>query len=1035
MEEYITFGCGYLRCWGAIAKADIFISLDGEDLTDSIVLGDYPGQFILAVEGNTIFEPNDISVEVVNGTLDPVGDSNTSYYFQFNSEGEAAVNITTKVDMTIDGQNIPADTLIYQLWLYYNSYVNLYAAFGIGLAELSIPPEEEDVQQGELPSDNIDQPTEIITEEEPNATESMPAVGYNLPPLKASERELRKVLLNCPNIDEEIISYKHNREEIESLNMSGEGCGQLLLDGVIEVSSDITTNQIWTANNVYYITSAINVQALLVIEPGTIIEFAYDTAMYVNNGGTLISSGMPDNPIIYTCDFLYPDWGYYWEYLPDYGNYYFCPVYIEETATPATTVTYSFIEGSLVGIVTNNITLDHPIENNYLIGNIYGIGEYGTRHTDITNNLCYFNDTSGIDVHLADINGVGDANSIITISNNTSDSYQYCGITIHGVEIEQDAGWVVFVNNIVSESYQYGISLVDNYLYASVLNTGYYGNPVNKNWEFDEYNPVFEDEMPYVDGIGILPICYLQQDCNFVNNGFEYIEQTRLIGKTTDVNCFPDSNIVDLGFHYPNWDYSNAGEGNTLTSDLNHDLVVNFLDFAILAADWQSDYNINDLNTMSDQWLQIANAHPPIAVTVSDDPNNLMGDVDIGISGLSYNTTEGYIYVDGELMGYIDYTGDSEETCELAPIKTQTLGNGQHDIKAVTIDVNGLITVSQTISVDMNNDLYYVTKANNFNEGEDYHLFAMSNSPNEFRVKLVGWDGTTVWTSSNSSGGLNTAVPSNVLTGQIYNTAIEMESGSPPVFHLMFVDPIKNRKKKPGPYKVAIFLPNGRFKDGQPTADCRMRAVAELIGWCEARNMNYIILYKGECTWNNFAEVLSHPSVNYVYIVAHGGYYVTSGTERVNRMWFYVSGLLGFGTNTVVSYKGGLPGYMDINPFVHSMNSLGLYQSTQIRLVYMTVCHQGSSESTEMAEQWLDWSMGTPLSQLFCGWESTVEGENQYWKEWDYDFWHYFGSGDNDAWWVYNKIQLPSENLFGPEIAEKFRMIGWDQVTFTVSGH
>ncbi len=176
---------------------------------------------------------------------------------------------------------------------------------------------------------------------------------------------------------------------------------------IIEINSDITTNQLWTANNIYYVTDCVNIQALLVIEPGTMVIFdydSYDCGLFVNNGGTLISKGTPDKPIIYTCDFMYyypEDIGYYWCWIRDgCGPYYFSPIYIEETASPATTVTYNFIEGAFVGIATKNISLDHPIENNYLFGNLFGIGEYGPRHTDIKNNLCFCNYYSGIEVLL-----------------------------------------------------------------------------------------------------------------------------------------------------------------------------------------------------------------------------------------------------------------------------------------------------------------------------------------------------------------------------------------------------------------------------------------------------------------------------------------------------------------------------------------------------------------------------------------------------------------------------------------------------------
>jgi hypothetical protein len=61
---------------------------------------------------------------------------------------------------------------------------------------------------------------------------------------------------------------------------------------------------------------------------------------------------------------------------------------------------------------------------------------------------------------------------------------------------------------------------------------------------------------------GIYVSYYLRQACNFINAGYEYIEQTHPISKTTAVTGFPDSNYTDLGLHYPNWKFSNAGDGS-----------------------------------------------------------------------------------------------------------------------------------------------------------------------------------------------------------------------------------------------------------------------------------------------------------------------------------------------------------------------------------------------------------------------------------------------------------------------------------------
>lgn len=125
----------------SVVRGDIILTLDGKNPTDSIIFADYSCRFVVAADGNSPFEPNDISIQAVNGTLD-ANEPNGGYYFQFAAEGEAWVNIFTATDMVIDGNSVPADTLIYQLWLCYNSEWQIYVAFGIGLSELLLPPEE-----------------------------------------------------------------------------------------------------------------------------------------------------------------------------------------------------------------------------------------------------------------------------------------------------------------------------------------------------------------------------------------------------------------------------------------------------------------------------------------------------------------------------------------------------------------------------------------------------------------------------------------------------------------------------------------------------------------------------------------------------------------------------------------------------------------------------------------------------------------------------------------------------------------------------
>jgi hypothetical protein len=47
------------------------------------------------------------------------------------------------------------------------------------------------------------------------------------------------------------------------------------------------------------------------------------------------------------------------------------------------------------------------------------------------------------------------------------------------------------------------------------------------------------------------------------------------------------SSFADLGFHYPNWDFSNAGGGDSLPTDFDDYMTVDFEDFSFFADYWQ----------------------------------------------------------------------------------------------------------------------------------------------------------------------------------------------------------------------------------------------------------------------------------------------------------------------------------------------------------------------------------------------------------------------------------------------------------------
>ena len=809
------------------ADADLILTLNGTDITDSPHIMQGGGDLVVAIAGSTPFEPNDLSVVASGGFLEADPDANNTYYFEFYiGGGEASVSLVTNVDMIIDGNEVPANTTIYELWLFYNIESNILGACGIGL-DYFLPPEQGAGTQESTGA-----------EEESTSYKFVPVTPY----AEQKQQEKLKSLKYCPPAEfpEAKAELLRTEKDIDDQTVTGENYGnEMLLDGdIIIVDSDITSNQIWTGNNIYHIVADINIQALLVIEPGTVVKFAYDTGMFINNGGTLISCGTPDNPIIYTSDSEYPDY-----------DYYFCAIYIEQTASASTKITYSHIECAQFGIAILNRHLDTNIENNYFYYNDYAIVEKGTELTDISNNLIFDSYNSAIDVNFVSATGQADANSHIIIQNNTSDYCGYSGITIRGVQNINDAGSVVVVNNLASECY-YGLNLVNGYMYADVLNTGYYANSYNKNWVFEETDPVIETDWPYRDGSGWMPIRYLDQNCSFINAGYEYLEQTHLIGKTTDASSSPDCNKTDIGFHYPNWNFSNAGNA----TDLNNDLIVDFKDFAILANGWQTAYQMADLAIMASEWLQ---AEPNIEINIYGDSRS--GYVDVGISGFTSDTQRVFLLADGkyveEIFGF--------ENGDTLGIDISESGGQEQQLKAVSINNNGRVTCSNIKNVAFSCPLNYCLLSESYEPNKPCYFSAFNPAAGNVSVNVYADGGNLVWSQTYSGNSILGSIPAEITSQhEIDYVSFDTSGGGWSITKIS--DPAEPDLSFD--IKALIILPNLGIRL------CDFRTIWAVQKAFKDRGVKYKRLGGQSANYDNITWYAGTNPVKYIYIGAHGGY-------------------------------------------------------------------------------------------------------------------------------------------------------------------
>ena len=832
---------------------------------------------------------------------------------------------------------------------------------------------------------------------------------------------------------------------------------------IIEINSDITTNQVWDANDVYYITAeTVNVQALLVIEPGTTVIFGYQCGMFVNNGGTLISKGTPNEPIIYAPDYMYfssPDYiGYYWQALASDGSYYYSPLHIQETASPATTIRYCMIEGAVAGIVSENIRLVQPIENNYLFGNVYGIFESGPKLTDIRNNLCFYNDEAGIEAYLADANGIADTDNIFTIEQNTCDSYQYCGITVHGVAEPNEVPTVHLLNNIVSSSYWYGLNLVDGYMQMLVVNTGYYDNGQNKNWEFDEYNPVVAQSNPYYPYIGEKPYWHhhLAEGSDFIDAGSQYIEQTKLIGTTTNFDGLPDKDIVDLGFHHTDWDFV-GGEGiagtdiddlitlsnywltytpydpnspnyqdpnivdpNTISygGDWNDDGFVDLADFAILAALWQAAPNE-------------PNIVPVIIGNSNDSP------IGISVTGDMCDTERIFAFISGRYIGEI-FRFERGVPIE---VDISDFGNKPQQLKFVAIDSDGYTTWSGPTNIAYTSPLSYCVLPQSYEPNEPVPFTVYCTGPNDVTVNVYADGGQLVWSQVFDGNSVSGSIPS-VITANHTIDCVQLTSGSGATT-LKAISPAISPLSLPDPNVIAAIVRPNRWLNWH---DYKIANTVRTA--FKNRGIRYVELVCKNATYANIAKYA--PQLKYLYIDAHGFSAETFGQLGVLRTGVVladgdcVSAKASDFVGTPPTWcKDPLPGHLEQT--VHSFVTMGF---TDLRFFYNDSClgghltidfgtgllmWGGSGEQSLFDFVHNDMSVAcgltdTSQSRFYQGWFSesesgfpwawpiawlpNVDDETEY-QKFSRNEWEALGEGE-ELYWALSEA-IAEQDYFGPD--------------------
>lgn len=776
---------------------------------------------------------------------------------------------------------------------------------------------------------------------------------------------------------------------------------------VVEVTSAITTNTIWQEEHIYHVTADIPVQALLVIEPGTIITFAEGAHLRVNNGGCLVACGTPDKIIRFVPD----------ETIEQYIGA-FNAVYIEETASVSTKISYCLIEQAYIGILTSNIRLDTPIRHNYFNFCVYGVTEQGIQLTDIFNNQFYVSYEGALYIDVWSLEEEECSESEIRIQNNTSHYSQYNALTILGATDPVNAGRIEIVNNIFANAY-YGIYWeYSAWLYSA--HNGYYNNMYNRNYTHDEPGCVemsANSESPFETGTGPFDQVYLKPNSPFINAGCARIEidpdvpgsymldvgdvsqLPHILGFTTTLTDDCDLGLIDIGFHNPNFDAVNVGEyAAYLIADLNQDGTVDNADLTILKSHYgqsgsSADGDINgdgivdahDLRIMRKLWGQNGYAHPNIAIALPVDLINITGNVNISVTGYDTNTQQVFIFLDGQYIGEIEDFNTEDYNHIL--LDTFAYMNGIHELKAIGINLYGFLTLSETMEVTFNNSLQCMIAKENFENGKDYDVDGIYTGTENFIIKLIDINDNIIWSQSIGNS-INATIPTSELaTDLIFNVIISKETVSEKVvssdddddvfekFISQKFDP-KEWEKNPVYYRVLITLPEkGLTKEYK-------KCVMAVRNACNAQGLlpRTLVLYNKTCTWDNLSFALKNiTSLRYWY---HGGGHGTAKSGPIGQPNYRDR------TGIKISY----PGWISKSEWVYSLvktsdpdelkkrksiGSLGLNEWGGLKIVFFDVCYTSEDAccTVDGSKHDMAWALGAYSTyneqwhtQIYLGW-------------------------------------------------------------------
>jgi hypothetical protein len=481
--------------------------------------------------------------------------------------------------------------------------------------------------------------------------------------------------------------------------------------------------------------------------------------------------------------------------------------------------------------------------------------------------------------------------------------------------------------------------------------------------------------------------------------GLVSITQTPLVGTSTDLEGRLDSGMLDLGFHYMDWDLTgiaklseiieiadywlsydpsdpnnpnyvdpNVVDPNDLAGllryggDLDGSGFVDYADFSIMAANWAGRFGPEPM---------------PLSLLLNQEPNQITGDLTVTLDTVDPLLHRITLWMDGKIISDISPNGDDPGQ---TTIQTHNYRNGTHELKVFGFYEDEIIT-SPITEVVFNNDLSSVVQPKGFTYGQDYRIDGITEY--DYHVQLYDEITETTVYDANCYGGLSLTLPAAAFGTDYGIYTLSIEKQEPEQAMMILSLPSNPTKEELVEYfigkKFDISDPNNQYRGIVISIGSKNMEVPKEKCWkgvlkaAVHRRIWPILLKYDDCTWDNLNYCLHLPRVTMWYHMSHGNY--------ENGVWYPNRQNIETKDGPVFSYLKkdyATPptGYEDMGKYekCHSLVELGFQSNRKLNWVQFNACRSARSDEFAYALGILPPAPNDPIgSQVFIGWSGNAK--------------------------------------------------------------